>query len=127
MAHQNAFKPNVPAADLTKLPEHIRQAFDAPVPYREGEVGARVMTMRRMGNIPNGRFYVERIFDTDDQREAIALRAFDFKGIDTLVQVEITPDSAKVLLRQLMRVAQASGADLSELASEFGLAKPVAP
>lgn len=104
MAHQNSYKPKVPAPDVTRLPEHLRQALDTRVDMRPGEVVARVITQRHMVNMPNARFLVSEEYDTSERITRYIFKAFDHSGIHTLVHVEMPRAQLEILAREIQQV-----------------------
>lgn len=111
MSHSNSFKPQGPGVDLSRLPAHIRQAFDKTVGHRPGEVAARILTYRRMVNMPSGRLYMERVVDVAEKTETVAMKLLDYKGVDTLAMIELQIDTLPVLIARLVDLHETSGGD----------------
>lgn len=112
--NNNAFRPQAQAPDLTRAPQHVKDALHATIPHRPGEVQARVITGRHMANVPNGRLYIEHARErdaSDNVREFIVMRALDYQGLVTLAHVEITPEALKTFLLRVIDVYRTSGGD----------------
>lgn len=80
-------KPN-----LSKLPPHLRDALNAPVPVKPGEAQGRlsVITRRAGLNHPNARIWVNAIQQKDGPR--LIFEMCDHRGLPQ-VMLAINPDS----------------------------------
>lgn len=118
----NNVRPPIPdfgaAQDLTHAPQHIRDARREPVPMRPYEVKARVqVTIRQSCVYPNGRLWVARLAADDHagkgqigEKEMVAIKALDFRGVETISQILISLDDLPTLLQGLVAMYRLTGA-----------------
>jgi hypothetical protein len=123
MTHPNAYRARGPInVDVSRLPHDIRDALDAPVNWRPGEVSAR---LTRWGN-REGTVVAQRLFasmektplDGVDQK-MVTLRVNDQHGRQAVAQLEITPEDLPAFLSSLIVIYKAQGGQLRPLLDAY--------
>lgn len=102
--HNNAYRPLKPAntADISRAPAHVQQAFDKPVPPRDGEVSAMTVVRHKNVNftIPNTRLHPD-IEVIDGTPRGVSLRVTEYRGIEMIAQLEISFSELPTLIARL--------------------------
>ncbi len=113
--HPNAFRPQGPIAhDLSKATESAKRAFDQPVEWRPGEVTCLATTKLRPQTTPGARLWTEIVpaSDTIGQKsEMVSMRVLDYKGIDVIAQLDLTPEDVPTLIKRLLHIYKTQGGD----------------
>ncbi len=116
--HPNAFRPQGPTrADVTRLPQHLREAIDRPVEMRKGEIICMVLTRKdkRLCD-PAARFYVEI---ESPETKMVGVKILDFKGVDVIAQLQISDEAQATLLSRFVEIYRTLGGSKEDLIAMY--------
>lgn len=115
----NAFrKGNAPRPDLSRAPQHVRDAIDVTIEHRPGEITGRAITSQYMANIPNARFLGQYVQDTTEKREFLLFQMLDYQGRVALAQFEAELSTLPALIKSLGDIYRRTGGDPKDLFTE---------
>jgi hypothetical protein len=112
-------------ADPTRQLPEIRDARREPVPFRDGEVVARVHQVKNVSCVyPNGRLWIG-IMDPvthagigqKNEKEMVVMKALDRRGIETISQVLITQQDLPTVIKRLLGIYKAAGGSAKDIAA----------
>jgi hypothetical protein len=111
--------------NLSKVPQHIRDALSEPVPVRDTEATGRLHLFhdaRSSGlNIPNARMHartytpMEGETGTRDMAPKVQIDFVDYTGKMPIATAILVPEQALILINQLMRSYLRIGGPIEEI------------
>lgn len=126
MSHPNGYRrpvPPPPNVDLSHVPQEIRDAVNAPVPWRPGEATGILSSKPgfRAGTQTALRVYasIEKTTVDGSTKEMVEIRVNDTQGRNALVQLQMVPDDFEAFLGRLVELYKARGGRLRPLLNAY--------
>ena len=117
--HGNVFRPLAPTThDLSKAPAHIRDAFEAHVDWRQGEVTCLASVRVRPQTLPGARLYtqISPASPEDGKKdETVAMRVLDYTGRDVIAQLDLNHEDLGTHIKWLIQLYKTQGGDINTL------------
>lgn len=123
MSEQNVYRPRAPVhTDLSRAPQALRDAVDAAVAWRPGEVSCRFTAMtNRRGTQAGCRVFttLEKSVLDGAVTEMVEIRVNDMHGREPVAQLQISPDDLEKVLTRLIEIHKVRGGQLRPLLDAY--------
>jgi hypothetical protein len=123
MSHENAYRPRAPIhVDLSRAPQHLRDAVDASVEWRPGEVVCRFTNKtNRQGTQAGCRVFtaLDKTVLDGVAREMVEIRVNDMRGREPVAQLQISPDDLEPFIARLIEIYRVRGGRLRPLLDAY--------